>query len=35
MGKALTAEQLANRTFFVTLGFCAAIVMAIQIILWL
>lgn len=35
MARAFTPEQLAHRAFFLTLGFCAAIVVAIRIILWL
>lgn len=34
MARIYTPEELANRTFFVTAGFCVAIVIAIQVVLW-
>ena len=35
MARAFTPEELANRTFSLTLAFCVAIVVAIRLVLWL
>ena len=34
MARAFTPEELANRTFLITAAFCGAIMVAIQIVLW-